>query len=197
VVSAVAAAAYERSLDRTRQIVVSRVRLPNGRTADVTQLLPADVTQVIPAQRPAEGARPATPLAPVRPPQRTKLPLLAGATALIFLVGLLAVTGLELLAGGPVLSSHQGGTSVGRVLGDGTGSGSPATITDSPAATTTSSPDGTDSPVTPTTVRQGSPAAPASGDASADNSATPQARSPRSSDTAAPSTSSSSPSGTR
>ena len=33
VVSAVAAVAYERSLDRTRQVVVSRVRLPNGRTS--------------------------------------------------------------------------------------------------------------------------------------------------------------------
>ena len=117
VVSAVAAVAYERSLDRTRQVVVSRVRLPNGRTADVTQLIPADVTQVIPAQRSAAGARPATPVAPVQPPRRTRLPLLAGATALIFLVGLLAVTGIELLAGGPVLSSHQGGTSARESAG--------------------------------------------------------------------------------
>ena len=195
VVSAVAAVAYERSLDRTRQVVVSRVRLPNGRTTEVTQVLPADVTQVIPAQRPAAGARPATPVAPARPPRSTRLPLLAGGTALIFLVGLLAVTGVELLAGGPVLSSHQGGTSVGRVLGDGTGSGSPATTTDSPAATTTSSPTGTDSSATPTTVGQANPAAPASGSAAADSAAAPQTRSARSSDTAAPTTSSSSPSG--
>jgi hypothetical protein len=196
VVSAVAAVAYERSLDRTRQVVVSRVRLPNSRTTDVTQVIPADVTQVIPAQRHAAGARPATPVAPGRPPRSTRLPLLAGATALIFLVGLLAVTGIELLAGGPVLSSHQGGTSVGRVLGDGTGAGSPATTVDSPAATTTSSPTGTESSAPPTMIRQANPAAPASGRAAADRSAAPQTRSARSSDTAAPSTSSSTPSGT-
>src|SRR6476646_7002706 len=115
VVSAVAAAAYERSLDRTRQAVSSRVRLPSGRTAEVTQLLPADLTQVIPAQQRAAGIRPTSPIVPVRPLRRLRLPLLAGATALIFLVGLLAVTGVELLAGGPILSSQQGGTSVGRV----------------------------------------------------------------------------------
>jgi len=200
VVSTVAAVAYERSLDRTRQVVVSRVRLPNGRTAAVTQVIPADVTQVIPAQQRAAGARP-TPAAPLRPRRRPRLPLLAGATALIFLIGLLGVTGVELLAGGPILSSQQGGTSVGRVLGDGNDSGSPATTIDSPTTTTTSSATAPHSSAAPTTARQANPAAPAPDGAAADNSAAPSAtppiRSAHSSDTTTPVTPSRSPSGTR
>ncbi len=65
IVSAVAAAAYERSLDRTRRVVVARVRPPGGRTAEITQVIATDVTQVIPAQRPAAAARAGGPVAPV------------------------------------------------------------------------------------------------------------------------------------
>jgi hypothetical protein len=180
VVSAVTAAAYERSLDRTRKVVVSRVRLPGGQTAEVAQVIPddaaatqvidVDATQVIPAQQRAAGIRPAAAVAPVPPPtRRLRLPLLAGATALIFLVGLLAVTGVELLAGGPVLSS-QHGTSVGRVLGYSPPSVDPTTTVDPTAAASTSSADASSS-AAPTTARQADPAAPASGDAAADGSA--------------------------
>ena len=141
IVSAVAAAAYERSLDRTRRVVVARVRPPGGRTAEITQVIATDVTQVIPAQRPASAARAGGPVAPVPPPRRTRLPLYAFATAMIFFVGLLGVTGVELLAGGPVLSSQRG-TSVGTVLGDDPDPGSSTTGTSTataPASPTTSS----------------------------------------------------------
>src|SRR6476469_11059364 len=58
VVSAVAAAAYERSLDQTTKVVVARVRPRAGQDHEATQvmdaeLIAAEVTQVIPAQRPA------------------------------------------------------------------------------------------------------------------------------------------------
>lgn len=183
VVSAVAAAAYERSLDRTREVVSSRVRLPSGRTAEVTQVLPADLTQVIPAQQQrAASIRPATPIVPVRPPRRLRLPLLAGATALIFLVGLLAVTGVELLAGGPLLSS-QHGTSVGRVLGYSTGSASPTSTAEASAATTASSATETSSP---TTSRKAKSAATASGSAAVEGSAAPRTTSARVRDVAVP-----------
>jgi hypothetical protein len=90
------------------------------------------------ARRAAGDARVAPSIVPLPPRHRTRLRLLAGATAVIFLVGLLAVTGLELLTGGPVLSSQRGsGTSVGRVLGY--GSGSTSTTTDT-APTSTMSP---------------------------------------------------------
>jgi hypothetical protein len=158
VVSAVAAAAYERSLDRTRQVVVARVRRPGDPTTQATQALSTEVTQVIPTQR-VSGAPDrragepgvASPTVPVPPRRRTRLPLLAGATAVIFLVGLLAVTGIELLTGGPVLSSQrESGTSVGRVLGYGAGSTStttdaaPTSTMSSATATTSSSPERSD-----------------------------------------------------
>ena len=151
VVSAVATVTYERSLDRTRKMVVARVRPRGGGGVEITQVMPtealatealateamsSEVTQVIAVPRPggapgharAAGAtgptratadaRVGEPVAPVPTPRRTRLPLLAGATVVIFLVGLLAVTGIELLAGGPVLSSHgERSTSVGTVLG--------------------------------------------------------------------------------
>jgi hypothetical protein len=195
VVSAVTAAAYERSLDRTRTVVVSKVRLPGGRTAEVSQIIPADAaatrvldpdaTQEIPVQRRAAGIRSTTEVAPVPPARRTRLPLLIGATALIFLVGLLAVTGVELLAGGPVLSSQQG-TSVGRVLGYSPPSADPTSTVDptATAAATTSSSEATDSSAEPTTARKANPAAPASGSA-ADGSA-PRTTSARVKETVAP-----------
>jgi hypothetical protein len=193
VVSAVTAAAYERSLDRTRTVVVSKVRLPGGQTAEVTQVIPPDAaatqvldpdaTQEIPVQRRAAGIRSTTVVAPVPPARRTRLPLLAGATALIFLVGLLAVTGVELLAGGPVLSSQQG-TSVGRVLGYSPPSVDPSSTVDPTAAATTSSSGATDSSAEPTTARKADPAAPASGSA-ADGSA-PRTTSARVKQTVAP-----------
>jgi hypothetical protein len=161
VVSAVAAATYERSLDRTRQVVVSRVRLPTARSAEATQVIPADdVTEVIPAQRPAEGARFTAPTVPAPRSRRTRLPLLAAATALIFLAGLLGVTGVELLTGGPVLSSQKG-TSVGRVFGY-TPAASPTTSTDAPTTPT------------PTATRSAAPSS------DSPTSATPTSRATRS-----------------
>jgi len=143
VISAVAAVAYERSLDRTRQVVVARVRRPGDPATELTQVISAEVTQVIPAP-PTGHARVVPPVVPVRSPRRLRLPSLAGATAVIFLVGLLVVTGIELLTGGPVLSSHsEDGTSVGRVLGSGFGSSSttaaPASSMSSATAPTASS----------------------------------------------------------
>ncbi|MDT7577863.1 MAG: hypothetical protein QOH17_4196 [Pseudonocardiales bacterium] len=193
VVSAVTAAAYERSLDRTRTVVVSKVRLPGGQTAEVTQIIPPDAaatrvldpdaTQEIPVQRRAAGIRSTTEVAPVPPARRTRLPLLIGATALIFLVGLLAVTGVELLAGGPVLSSQQG-TSVGRVLGYSPPSADPTSTVDPTAAATTSSSEATDSSAEPTTAGKANPAAPASG--SAADGSTPRTTSARVKETVAP-----------
>jgi hypothetical protein len=121
-----------------------RVRRPGDPATEVTQVISTEVTQVVPAQRTAGDARVVPPVVPVPSPRRIRLPLLAGATAVIFLVGLLVVTGIELLTGGPVLSSHrESGTSVGRVLGYGFGSSSttaaPASSMSSATATTASS----------------------------------------------------------
>jgi hypothetical protein len=100
-----------------------------------------------------------------------RLPLLAGATVVVFLVGLLIVTGIELFTGGPVLSSHsERSTSVGTLLGSGS---QPSTTTEA-APTTAAAESETSEPsssVSPS-KRKG---AEASGRAGAEDSATPSA----------------------
>jgi hypothetical protein len=205
VVSAVAAATYERSLDRTHKMVVARVRPRDGGGVEITQVMStealateamsSDVTQVIPVQRPAGAtghaqaagatgptratgdARVGEPVAPVPTPRRTRLPLLAGATVVIFLVGLLAVTGIELLTGGPVLSAPgERSTSVGTVLGVDKGADSSTTAT--PSATAESSAAATES-ASPRSSKQSGAEATRSGslaDEGAGVSATPAPR---------------------
>jgi hypothetical protein len=176
VVSAIAAATYERSLDRTREVVVSRVRLPSGRTADVTQVIPVDATQVIPTQRAAGRVQSTAPVPPRR--RRAGLPGLAVATAVVFLLGLLAVTGFELVAGGPLLSSQQG-TSVGRVLGYGPASGDSPDSSGAAESSTAAS-----SSTTRTTTPRASSATKAPGDASSESSSSTPTTSARPSRTA-------------
>lgn len=204
VVSAVATVTYELSLDRTRKMVVARVRPRGGGDAEITQVMSAEalateamssaVTQVIPVQRPpgateraraadATGPTRATgegrvgePVAPVPPQRRTRLPLLAGVTVVIFLVGLIAVTGIELLAGGPVLSSHsQRSTSVGTVLGVDHDASSSTTAEATPSATAESSATATESASPRSTKRSGAEATRAGGrsDEGSGASATP------------------------
>jgi len=187
VVSAVAAAAYERSLDQTTKVVVARVRPRPGQDPEATQvmdpeLIAAEVTQVIPAQRPA-GDRPTTgSIAPAVPARRRRWPLFAGAAVLIFAVGLLLVTGLELVTGGPVLSSNQGGTSVGTLLKDGAGSRSASTTEEAtPSASPSDAAAPTESASPSATKRSGADARP-SGRSAATRSAAPSA-SPRGLDT--------------
>lgn len=187
VVSAVATVTYERSLDRTRKMVVARVRPRDGGGVEITQVMStealateamsSEVTQVIAVPRPAGAsgharaagatgptrgtgdARVGEPVAPVPTPRRTRLPLLAGATVVIFLVGLLGVTGIELLAGGPVLSSHgERSTSVGTVLGVDKGADSSTTAEATPSATAESSAAATESASPTSSKRPGAEA---------------------------------------
>jgi hypothetical protein len=142
IVSAVAAATYERSLDQTRKIVTTRVRR-GGEDVEVTQVMSteaiaAEVTQVIPVQRPPTGAHPTGSIAPAVRPRRARWPFFAGAAVLIFAVGMLLVTGIEFFTGGPVLSSNQSGTSVGTLLREGAGAQSaPTTEEATPTASAT------------------------------------------------------------
>lgn len=95
VASTVATTLYQRSLDRTRDTVVARIR------------------PVVPGQRGAADAETVV-LAPVPPPRRPWRRAVAGAVV-VFVLGLLAVTGLE-WANGSSLTTGQTGTSVGRVV---------------------------------------------------------------------------------
>ena len=144
VVSVVGASLYQHYLDRTRDTVRARIRLPGGRTVSVTEqvevpaprsALGADAapTQVLVTPvagtagtgrtGPAPGGRPGdrNPLpaaaAPVVAPRRSggRWVMAGAAVALAFLIGMLAVTGIEWLKGS-TLNSGESGTSVGRVI---------------------------------------------------------------------------------
>lgn len=119
VASTVATTLYQRSLDRTRETVVTRIRLPGRRGQ------PVDPEHTIPLQRDAEPETVVLrPAAPPRP--RRRLRNAAIATAAVFVLGLLAVTGLEWVKGSTV-TQGESGTSVGRVL-------APQPATEEPAA---------------------------------------------------------------
>jgi hypothetical protein len=135
--SAVVTALYERSLDTTRDTVKARIKLPGGRTVDVagTTEVPAPYVAdggetgkarvyVTPADRPTEvmSAVPATDEPAAAPPRsRRRLLVLAGFAVVVFALGMLAITGVELIKGSPLNASssssgHSGGTSLGGVL---------------------------------------------------------------------------------
>ncbi|MFC5995399.1 hypothetical protein ACFQE5_14385 [Pseudonocardia hispaniensis] len=130
VIITVGSTIYQRSLDRTREEVKARIKLPSGRTVDIKRNAPTtavDLSQqvTIPLQRtgPDGVLRPA-PRGPdqhVSPEIRDRrlsprrLLMLSGVTVTIFVLGLLVVTGVEWVKGSPI-SGGASGTSVGRVL---------------------------------------------------------------------------------
>jgi hypothetical protein len=113
VASTVGTTLYQRSLDRTRDSIVARVRNGAGRRTD-----PSDAPTVqLTVPRPRVSPDAATTRLRVEPALRRprRIWLWAGVTALVFVIGLLAVTGME-WAKGSSLTTGQPGTSVGRVL---------------------------------------------------------------------------------
>lgn len=113
VASTVATTLYQRSLDRTRDTILARVRLSPGRRVDLSDTPTVQLT----VPQPRLPAEPETRQLHVEPVLRRPrlLWLWAGATVLVFVIGLLVVTGLE-WAKGSSLTTGQPGTSVGRVL---------------------------------------------------------------------------------
>jgi hypothetical protein len=112
VITSVASGLYQRSLDRTRSKVrstVSQVRQQRD-----TSRTPHPSADSSPAEALADA--PTVRLGPVPPKRRVRWPLVAGVTAAMFLVGIGAVTGVELLHGSP-LSGGNTGTSVGHLFG--------------------------------------------------------------------------------
>lgn len=121
VASTIASVLYQRSLDRTRDTVVARIK--PGR---------------IPAQRSAPDAETVI-IAPVPPTPARRLPWRRAVVAavVVFVLGLAAVTGLE-WANGSSLTTSESGTSVGRVIApqpaqDATDTTGDTTTTEEPA----------------------------------------------------------------
>jgi hypothetical protein len=144
VVSMLTTSFFEHSLDRTRDTVKARVKLPGGRTVQVegpVEVPPPGAPEgesgqatvyVTPGDQPTEvlsvvSEADATPAGSRW--SRRRVFVLAGFTVLVFAIAMLAVTGIELIKGSPLNSSGTSGsgTSVGRVLTSGAG------VTDAPA----------------------------------------------------------------
>ena len=113
VASTVATTLYQRSLDRTRDTILARVRITPGRRTDLSDTPTVQLTAPTPTD-PGESATTQLQVEPVlRRPRRFWI--YAAATVVVFAIGLLVVTGLE-WAKGASLTTGQPGTSVGRVL---------------------------------------------------------------------------------
>ena len=134
VFSAVVTWLYQHSLDKTRDTVKARVKLPGGRTVKVAS------TTEVPAPRaagdgsttrvfvtPGDQATEVISAVPAvdagAPKSRRRLLVMTGFTVAVFAIGMLAITGLELVKGSPLntssssTSQRPGGTSLGSVLG--------------------------------------------------------------------------------
>lgn len=132
VVTTVGSAVYRRSLERTQERLRARViggrggsesdeapeRKPDARDGvnddhEATVLL-GPLGSVAPRGKPTSTGRGAL---------RTRWPVLLGASVVVFVVGMLLVTGVELIRGAP-LAGGSGGSSVGHLFG-GNGSQDP------------------------------------------------------------------------
>lgn len=142
VASTVATTVYQRSLDHTRDRLTARIRPTGRRSADVAGA-PTDVTVPIPRIAPGNG----TDRTRARPPRapRRRWGRWIGATALVFALGLLAVTGVE-WAKGSTLTARESGTSVGRVLSSGGGGGDREDAVPNTAPSSTPEPSSTAEP---------------------------------------------------
>jgi len=129
VVSMIATTIYQHSLDRTRDTVKARIKLPGGRTVDVAGKVEVPAPRVAAAgetgrarvyvtptgltDQPTAVLSAVSPASPARP--RRRWVVRTALTVGVFLIGLLAVTGVELLKGS-TLARGETGTSVGRVV---------------------------------------------------------------------------------
>ncbi len=174
VASTVATTLYQRSLDRTRDTLVARIRV-NRRGEPIATDDP-DATVLLPRQ-PADGEPP-----PDRPdvaggsPSRRRWLIGIGASVLVFVIAMVTITGIE-LAKGSTLTRGNEGTSVGRVIAPappaaedeetGDGAGTDATSTPEPSAES-------DAPTTATSEADASDPAGPSGQSEQDERDAPQ-----------------------
>ena len=166
VFSAVVTWLYQHSLDKTRDTVKARVKLPGGRTVKVAS------TTEVPAPRaagdgsttrvfvtPGDQATEVISAVPAvdagAPKSRRRLLVMTGFTVAVFAIGMLAITGLELVKGSPLntssssTSQRPGGTSLGSVLGR-----SNSASTETSTKSTTTSETTSEEPTTETTSKK-------------------------------------------
>jgi hypothetical protein len=164
VFSAVVTWLYQHSLDKTRDTVKARVKLPGGRTVKVSSTTEVSAPRaagdgsttrvfVTPGDQATEviSAVPAVDAGP--PKSRRRLLVMTGFTVVVFAIGMLVITGLELVKGSPLntssssTSQRPGGTSLGSVLGR-----SNSASTESSTKSTTTSETTSEKPTTEATT---------------------------------------------
>lgn len=165
-VSTVAAALYQQSLDRTGNRVRSRVtqsRAPAPTSTAHTQADPAPIEPVPTESGPIEsvptesGPISLTPIEPAptesapieRTPRRLRVRTAAALTALAFVVGMAVVTSYELLTHGPI-SGGDNGTTISSLFGQPTANHPPTHPTTTPTQPSTTTPPPTSQPPTTT-----------------------------------------------
>ncbi|WP_214403317.1 hypothetical protein [Pseudonocardia lacus] len=111
VASTVAATVYQRSLDRTRETLVARVRVRRN-PADPAHRSDSEMTVRLPPVD-ADGAD--RPVLDEPAPRGRRWLLWVGATVLVFALAMATITGIELAKGSTITGNDQG-TSVGRVV---------------------------------------------------------------------------------
>jgi hypothetical protein len=135
VVTTIATTMYQRSLDKTRETVLQRVKLPGKDDATVLAE-PVDPLATIPLQRNGDMVEPVLPEAASRPWFTRKRFWVTGATTVIaFVIGLLVITGVEWAKGSPI-SGGDSGTSVGRVVSGGSAPADESSTEESTTPTT-------------------------------------------------------------
>ena len=132
VFSALVTSLMQHSLDKTRDTVKAKVKLPGVGTVKVTGTTEVPAPRgaadqastrvfVTPGDQPTEvlSAVPAVDAGP--PKSRRRLLVMAGFTVVVFAIGMLTITGIELVKGSPLntssSSTSERGTSLGTVLG--------------------------------------------------------------------------------
>jgi hypothetical protein len=140
VASTVATTLYQRSLDHTRDHIVARVRFRPGRQTGIADAPTVQLAAPMPGSPDAPTTQLRVEPVLLRP---RRIWLWAGATVLVFVIGLLVVTGLE-WAKGSSLTTSQPGTSVGRVLTPGDHRDSTETTEATPSAEPTREPEATE-----------------------------------------------------
>jgi hypothetical protein len=142
IVSTVAGALYQHSLDRTSRTVRSRVSQARTGELDNPAAPTSSTVEETVLIRPPAAAR-----------RRPRWGVAVALTALAFVIGMGAVTGVELLKNGPI-SGGDNGTTIGSLFGQPTqrSTPTPPPTTTPPPPTTTTAPPTTSQTTAPTTT---------------------------------------------
>jgi hypothetical protein len=133
VVSTLGGALYQRSFERTRE----SVRKVGNKAWVIKPSADGDAGEPEPEEADTAAEQPDDEAEP-KPGRVVRWKAVAVVSAVVFLIGMLAVTGVELLRGAP-LSGGDRGTTIGAITGKSTGGGPTSTVRQTPSSGPTTS----------------------------------------------------------